>query len=619
MGRFRNAGTQLVLNTTVGETYRVKLDFYAIDSWEGNDPTNGPDYFNVYAGSTRIFHETFVHEWPADGMTYAYTYDLMGDYGFNSSYKDAIYRNVETTFTATSSVTVLSFQGSLFNPVAAGLLDDESWGIDNILVERVRFIDVSSACSFSVNTSTSDTTASGLHWADLDGDGDLDAVVTGNSTSRLMLNNNAGSSFTASTFGGGAKWGQAGLVDLDTDGDMDVWYRDERLYQNNGSASFTDIGNCGMTNPSSVSGTGAGDVDGDGLCDIVAFASNGNWLGLNQASSPGTLSQSNAALYGMNTSGDYGAGDYCSSGDVNNDRYPDFFYHFGTGKLFVSNGSGAFAQNARGISVSTSSSKPIGSAWADFDNDGDLDLFVPRYDTGSPGYLWRNDVNWANGTGSFSDVTTAASILQTPGMRSCCWGDYDNDGYLDLYITVGTGKNMLYHNKGNGTFERVAEGTDVAGPCQDAVFVDYDNDGDLDLAITRLNGTTVLLQNRTNNNKYLKVRIVGRGPGGTNRAGIGTRVELWNSAGTVQLARRDVGGARGFGTEPPWLHFGGVDPNTSYMLKVYFLSRQLNNPYTVNVTPGTASTTIGNRTISQMVTVTEPGKSKVIQWAEIHH
>ena len=81
-----------------------------------------------------------------------------------------------------------------------------------------------------------------------------------------------------------------------------------------------------------------------------------------------------------------------------------------------------------------------------------------------------------------------------------------------------------------------------------------------------------------------------------------------------------MGGARGLGgTEPLWLHFGGVDPNTSYKLKVYFLSRTIDNPYTISVTPGTASTTIGGRTISQMITVTEPSKLKVIQWAEIHH
>src|SRR5262249_43455557 len=148
-------------------------------------------------------------------------------------------------------------------------------------------------------------------------------------------------------------------------------------------------------------------------------------------------------------SGDYGDGDYCSAADVNNDGYPDFFYHYNSGKLFVSKADGTYNRNNYGISVTTGSTKKIGSAWADYDNDGDMDLFCPRNEEGCTGYLWRNDRNWSTSSGNFTNVTSSAGFtLNTsagyspalPGVRSCCWGDYDNDGYVDLFI-LGTGGN----------------------------------------------------------------------------------------------------------------------------------------------------------------------------------
>ena len=160
------------------------------------------------------------------------------------------------------------------------------------------------------------------------------------------------------------------------------------------------------------------------------------------------------------------------------------------------------------------------------------------------------------------------------------------------------------------------ENAAATGNNHDGVFVDYDNDGDLDHAVTRQGTTNVLLRNSTNNTNYLKVRIIGAGDDATNRAGIGTRVELYNAAGTTLLARRDVGMARGFGgSEPLWLHFGGLNQNTTYTLKVYFLS----GTQTVSVTPATASTTIGATTIQRMLTVTEqPAEDmEIIRWVEV--
>ncbi|MAE64864.1 MAG: hypothetical protein CMJ18_11400 [Phycisphaeraceae bacterium] len=468
------------------------------------------------------------------------------------------------------------------------------------------FTDVSATTGFNVQTA-SGTDASGLHWADLDADGDLDVIVTGSVASRQLMNVNVGASFSASTLSG-MSGRQGALVDIDNDDDIDFWHRDEALFENDGNAFMTDIGDLGLSQPSNNENAVAADVDHDGWCDIVMFSgSNKNWIGRLQSGAPVSLVGTDDSSYGLNDSGDYGNGDLCSAGDVNDDGFLDFFYHYGSGKLFLSNGDGTYAENASGISVVTGNSDKMGSAWGDYDNDGDLDLFVPRYDSGQRGYLWRQD-----GT-SFTNVTVAAGLTDTSRQRSACWGDYDNDGDLDLYIATATGDNVLYRNLGTGTFSPVDEGTTASGAAHDSVFVDYDNDGDVDIAVTQAGGTNTLLRNNTDDTNYLKVRVIGGGGGLTNKAAIGVRVDLYNATGLTLLARRDIGLARGFGGSAPlWVHFGGITNTDTYIVKVHFVSGVRN----VTVVPQTASTTIGSTTISQMLTVKEGGK-RIVRWEEV--
>jgi enediyne biosynthesis protein E4 len=475
-----------------------------------------------------------------------------------------------------------------------------------------RFTDVSSSAGFNVTTA-SDDEGSGLHFGDLDSDGDLDAIITG-SQARLLMKGS--STFTSSVFGGGSVRRQGALADFDNDGDLDFWavnvgsYDAERAFRNNGSGAFSNIGDAGFSTPTNNEAVAAADVDCDGWCDLVMLSESGNYVGVNAASGSVAFASSNASVYGLHTGGNFGNGDYCSSGDFNNDGRPDLFYHYNSGKVFLSEGDGTYLVNNGGISVTTGLDDKFGSAWGDYDNDGDLDLFAARYDSGSTGQLWRN-----NGS-TFTNVTATAFVNNIAGQRGACWGDYDNDGDLDLYLVTREGGNALYRNNDDGTFTLVNENVAATGNNHDGVFVDYDNDGDLDLAVTRQGTTNVLLRNSTNNTNYLKVRIIGAGDDATNVAGTGTRVELYDAAGTTLLARRDVGMARGFGgSEPLWLHFGGLNQNTTYTLKVYFLS----GTQTVSVTPATASTTIGATTIQRMLTVTEqPAEDmEIIRWVEV--
>ena len=119
-----------------------------------------------------------------------------------------------------------------------------------------------------------------------------------------------------------------------------------------------------------------------------------------------------------------------------------------------------------------------GGAFLDYDNDGDLDLYLVN--SAAPSMLYRN-----NGNGTFTDVTAAADVSneKSYGHGVAC-GDYDNDGYVDIYVT-NFGANRLYHNNGDGTFTDVTpkSGTSDARWSSSATFFDYNLDGYLDLYV----------------------------------------------------------------------------------------------------------------------------------------
>ena len=128
-----------------------------------------------------------------------------------------------------------------------------------------------------------------------------------------------------------------------------------------------------------------------------------------------------------------------------------------------------------------------GCAFLDYDNDGWLDIFavdggvLPGYE----GKLPRNRLYRNQGDGTFSDVTSSAGVAVTDYGMGCCVGDYDNDGYDDIYVTC-YGINSLFRNNGDGTFRDVARLAGVAGDFAWGVgcaFLDYDNDGNLDLYV----------------------------------------------------------------------------------------------------------------------------------------
>jgi hypothetical protein len=182
---------------------------------------------------------------------------------------------------------------------------------------------------------------------------------------------------------------------------------------------------------------------------------------------------------------------YCVQTDYNNDGHLDIYVARGAWlrepqrhSLLRNNGDGTFTDVTEQAGLAT----PMNSqavAWADYDNDGHLDLFVG-------GERQRSRLYHNRGDGTFEEVALSAGVGNEGFMcKGANWGDFDGDGYPDLYLSNFRGLNRLFHNNGNGTFTDVAPQLgvtrpEVSFPCW---FFDYDNDGWLDLFVASFDNT----------------------------------------------------------------------------------------------------------------------------------
>ena len=147
-----------------------------------------------------------------------------------------------------------------------------------------------------------------------------------------------------------------------------------------------------------------------------------------------------------------------------------------------------------------------GSSWGDFDNDGDLDLFVANLEGNN--FLYRNDRE-----AGFIKITSGPVVNDGGGSTGSSWGDYDNDGNLDLFVANSgfNENNFLYRNDGSGRFIKIINGSVVnnGGSSSGSSWGDYDNDGDLDLFVAN-SGKNFLYRNDQSAG-FVKIT---NGPGG---------------------------------------------------------------------------------------------------------
>ena len=421
----------------------------------------------------------------------------------------------------------------------------------------------------------------GVSWIDYDTDNCLDLFVANweydvKGETNYLYHNNGDGTYTKLTTGeitadGNAiasTWG-----DFDNDGDLDAYVvnaqQNNYFYTNEGGGIFTKVTHSPVVEGSEMSmGAAWVDYDNDGWLDLFVVnhrppsEPSGVENDLYRNDQGHFIRQDNASIGLIEDEGNSAAwGDY--DGDGNLDLF--LTRNDNLSRLFQNGGDGTFTQITSGALVSENTHA---GNWADYDNDGDLDLFT----TGgypSPIRLYEN-----LGNGTFERVTGQDIVNDSGYWVSGHWGDYDNDGDLDLFVSghhfSEAHANRLYQNNGDGTFTRITTGaiaTDVE-PSHAGAWGDYDRDGDLDLFVANGNGeNNILYKNNGNSNNWIHIKCLGTI---SNRSAIGAKVWVKATLGGITVCQlREVSSQSGFFSQSSLnAHFGLGDATSIDSLKI---------------------------------------------------
>ena len=389
----------------------------------------------------------------------------------------------------------------------------------------------------------------GVSFADVNGDELLDLLVCRTGGNLLLVNEGKGFKEMSRAMGLSGGCRSAAWADYNGDDHPDLLTSNFELFTNVGGRLRNDSRLLRVPRGRNPEGAGWIDYNGDGRPDVlVTNGEHGIRLYENTGKGPGWFRDVSDKV-GLGRKG-FGAGngDFVAFFDYDGDGYTDFLYNLSRGVLARNRGDGGFRlETSSGIELPGGSGHKRGISAADFDNDGDLDLFVPA--PGRP-RLYRN-----NNDGSFTDVLAASGDLA--GVKdasfAAAWGDVNGDGWLDLFVCHTRGRARLYLGDGQGRFSDVTRrlGVEKLSPAWGAAFADVDGDGDLDL-VANLSGKVVVAYNdlaRPRDRRLVTVHVQAR------RGLIGAVVRVLDEGGRLLGLRELNGGESCGGQACPVGHF----------------------------------------------------------------
>jgi len=320
----------------------------------------------------------------------------------------------------------------------------------------------------------------------------------------------------------------------------------------------------------------AGDFNKDGFNDLLYGGGSGASF---------IASNATGTAYTVTSNPEYIFSQRSNFVDINNDGHLDAFvcHDVDPNVFYLNNGAdNSLVYNQGGLGDSPTGGN-YASSWIDYDNDGDVDLFISKCNGGGAAASARyNELHRNNGDGTFTDVSIASGLYDPVQTWSSAWGDYDNDGDLDVFVGASSfidGQHKLMTNNNDGTFtdSTTGSGLDVfAGTSTEHITHDFDNDGYLDIftanntimlnnqdltfsavdvgfsvgAVGDLNNdgfldvynsNNFIYYNDTNSNNWIKINTQGIQ---SNSNGIGARVEVHTTNLGTQI--RDVITGNGF-------------------------------------------------------------------------
>ncbi len=326
-------------------------------------------------------------------------------------------------------------------------------------------------------------------------------------------------------------------ADYNNDGNLDLYvanavYQSNGFFENTGDGFEQVFGILPTQDESSSLGASWADYNNDGHVDL--FVANGYWDLRN-------------VLYRNNGDGSFtvvsedviGKDAYYSwQGswvDIEDDGDLDLVVanRAVENSVFINNGDGTFKKRSEGV-LANDTGRSNGLSWGDFDNDRDPDLYVTNGDGAN--FFYENE-----GDGSFRKIEDSPVVSEMPNTAGSCWADFNNDGYLDLYVVAGQdgdpSRNYLFMNQGDGQFKEVTSSLVLERdrPANGASVScgDYNNDGFVDMLVGNWEDyANNLYVNEGNDNNWLAVKLEGTS---SNRSAMGATVRVLSNIGEKKM------------------------------------------------------------------------------------